>query len=215
VYASSAATYGGIEAVVSETLPLASLRPLNMYGYSKHLFDRYAEQTGMLAGITGLKYFNVYGPNENHKGEMRSVVYKAFHQIQETGAVSLFKSYKAEYADGGQQRDFLYVKDAVDATIFLAENVDGGGLYNIGSGEPNTWLSLVNSIFTALGKPPSVKFIDMPDYLRPKYQYFTCADIGKLRAAGFNKKSTPLADAVADYVKRYLVPGKHLGDEAA
>ena len=215
VYASSAATYGGIEAIVSETLPLASLRPLNMYGYSKHLFDRYAEQAGILGQITGLKYFNVYGPNENHKGDMRSVVYKAFHQIQETGAVSLFKSYKAEYADGGQKRDFLYVKDAVDATIFLAENVNGGGLYNIGSGEPNTWLSLVNSIFAALNREPNVKFIDMPDYLRPKYQYFTCADTGKLRAAGFTRKSTPLADAVADYVKRYLVPGKHLGDEAA
>jgi len=215
VYASSAATYGSIEAVVSEGSPLASLRPLNMYGYSKHLFDKYAEQAGMLPEITGLKYFNVYGPNENHKGEMRSVVYKAFHQIQETGAVSLFKSYKAEYPDGGQKRDFLYVKDAVDATIFLAENVDGGGLYNIGSGEPNTWLALVNAIFGALGRQPSVKFIDMPDYLRPKYQYFTCADISKLRAAGFSKKITTLADAVADYVRQYLVPGRHLGDEAS
>ena len=215
VYASSAATYGSIEAVVSEVLPLGSLRPLNMYGYSKHLFDKYAERAGILPEITGLKYFNVYGPNENHKGEMRSVVYKAFHQIQETGAVSLFKSYKAEYPDGGQKRDFLYVKDAVNATIFLAEKVDGGGLYNIGSGEPNTWLALVNAIFAAVGRQPSVKFIDMPDYLRPKYQYFTCADISKLRAAGFSKTITPLADAVADYVRQYLVPGNHLGDEAS
>lgn len=215
VYASSAATYGSIEAVVSETLPLGALRPLNMYGYSKHLFDKYAEQAGILSHITGLKYFNVYGPNENHKGEMRSVVYKAFHQIQETGAVSLFKSYRTEYADGGQKRDFLYVKDAVNATIFLAENVAGGGLYNIGSGKPNTWLTLVNAIFAALDREPTVNFIDMPDYLRPKYQYFTCADVTKLRAAGFTREVTPLSDAVADYVKNYLIPGKRLGDEAA
>lgn len=213
VYASSAATYGSIAAGVPESVPLSSLRPLNMYGYSKHLFDCYAERAGILPHITGLKYFNVFGPNEHHKGEMRSVVHKAFQQIQKTGSVSLFKSYKPEYPDGGQKRDFFYVKDAVAATIFLAEHVGGGGLFNLGSGQPNTWISLVTPIFAALGREPKIEFIEMPDYLRPKYQYFTSADIGKLRSAGFEREITPLADAVTDYVKNYLMPGRYLGDE--
>jgi ADP-L-glycero-D-manno-heptose 6-epimerase len=143
---------------------------------------------------------------------MRSVVHKAFHQIQETGVVSLFKSYRPEFSDGGQRRDFLYVKDAVAATVFLAEQVDGGGLFNIGSGEPNTWLTLVHAIFNALGREPKIQFIEMPEYLREKYQYFTCADIDKLRSSGFTHKMTKLPDAVYDYVKHYLIPGKHLGD---
>jgi ADP-L-glycero-D-manno-heptose 6-epimerase len=163
VYASSAATYGAIAESLPETTSLSTLRPLNMYGYSKHLFDCYAERAGFLDKITGLKYFNVFGPNENHKGDMRSVVYKAFHQIQQTGAVSLFKSYKPEYPDGGQMRDFFYVKDAVAATVFLAEKVNGGGLFNLGSGEPNTWLALVNPIFTALGREPNIKFTPLAD----------------------------------------------------
>ena len=215
VYASSAATYGAVAESLPETTPLSALRPLNMYGYSKHMFDVYAEQAGFLDKITGLKYFNVYGPNENHKGDMRSVVYKAFHQIQQTGAVSLFKSYKPEYTDGGQMRDFFYVKDAVAATVFLAQNVQGGGLFNLGSGEPNTWLALVNPIFKALGREPNIKFVDMPEAMRSKYQYFTSANISKLRAAGFNRKLTPLADAVTDYVKNYLLTGLPLGDEPA
>ncbi|HEY7306865.1 MAG TPA: ADP-glyceromanno-heptose 6-epimerase [Bryobacteraceae bacterium] len=213
VYASSAATYGSIAAGLPETVNLDSLRPLNMYGYSKHLFDLYAARQGMLPRMTGLKYFNVFGPNEYHKGEMRSVAHKAFHQIMETGTVSLFKSYRPEFSDGGQRRDFLYVKDAVAATIFLAEHECGGGLYNIGSGEPNTWLSLVRAIFAALSREPKIQFIEMPEYLREKYQYFTCAHIDKLRSAGFKQKMTPLHDAVYDYVRHYLVPGKHLGDE--
>lgn len=214
VYASSAATYGAIAAGLPETVDLDSLRPLNMYGYSKHMFDQYASRTGMLPRITGLKYFNVFGPNEDHKGDMRSVVHKAFHQIQETGSVSLFKSYRPEFRDGEQRRDFLYVKDAAAATVHLAEHEDGGGLFNIGSGEPNTWRALVDAIFRALSLEPKVEFIDMPEYLREKYQYFTCAHIHKLRESGFTQKMTPLSDGVYDYVKRYLVPGKHLGDEA-
>jgi ADP-L-glycero-D-manno-heptose 6-epimerase len=215
VYASSAATYGAVAESLPETTQLSTLRPLNMYGYSKHLFDCHAEQGGFLNRITGLKYFNVYGPNENHKGEMRSVVYKAFHQIQQTGAVSLFKSYKPEYPDGGQMRDFFYVKDAVAATVFLAEHVNGGGLYNLGSGQPHTWLELVTPIFKALGREPNIKFVDMPEGMRSKYQYFTSANIAKLRAAGFDRKLTALADAVTDYVKNYLLTGLHLGDEPA
>ena len=213
VYASSAATYGEAAAEIPETVALSTLRPLNMYGYSKHLFDCYAERAGFLDRITGLKYFNVFGPNEYHKGDMRSVVHKAYGQIEESGRASLFKSYRAEYPDGGQCRDFLYVKDAVAATLFLAEHVNGGGLFNVGSGEPNTWRTLVESIFGALGREPEIEYVDLPEYLRAKYQYFTRAKIDKLRAAGFCRPMTPLPEAVGDYVSGYLVSGRHLGDE--
>jgi ADP-L-glycero-D-manno-heptose 6-epimerase len=213
VYASSAATYGSIAAALPETVTLESLRPLNMYGYSKHLFDTYAERAGLLPRITGLKYFNVFGPNEEHKGDMRSVVNKAFHQIQQTGRMSLFKSYRPEFRDGEQRRDFLYVKDAVAATIYLAENVDGGGLFNIGSGEPHTWISLAKAIFSALAKEPEIDFVDMPEALRETYQYFTCAHVDKLRSAGFTPPFRSLDAAVCEYVTQYLLPGRHLGDE--
>jgi ADP-L-glycero-D-manno-heptose 6-epimerase len=213
VYASSAATYGALEADLSESRPLHTLRPLNMYGYSKHLFDCYAERMGILPRLTGLKYFNIFGPNEDHKGEMRSVVHKAFGQIQQTGRLSLFKSYRSEFPNGGQRRDFLYVKDAVAATVHLAENVDGGGLYNIGSGVASTWLSLGEAIFSALGLQPQINFIDMPESLRGKYQYFTCAEVAKLRATGFTRPVTPLDEAVEDYVKNYLQTEARLGDE--
>jgi len=213
VYASSAATYGEDAAGVPETKPLAKLRPLNMYGYSKHMFDLYAEKSGMLPRITGVKYFNVFGPNESHKADMRSVVHKAYEQIKTRGVVSLFKSYRPEYADGGQMRDFFYVKDAVDATIYLGEHVDGGGLYNLGSGEANTWIGLVTPIFEALGLETKIEFVEMPETLRAKYQYLTTADISKLRAAGFSRPMTKLSDAVTDYVKNYLAPGRFLGDE--
>jgi ADP-L-glycero-D-manno-heptose 6-epimerase len=213
LYASSAATYGGIAAALPETIELASLRPMNMYGYSKHMFDRYAERANILSQITGLKFFNVFGPNEYHKGNMRSVVYKAYHQIRGSGVAQLFKSYRPEFPDGQQRRDFLYVKDAVAATVFLAEHVDGGGLFNIGSGEPSTWKDLVKAIFEAMGKEPKIEYIEMPEHLRPNYQYFTCAHISKLRAAGFEQPFTPLHEAVFDYVAHYLSPGRHLGDE--
>lgn len=213
LYASSAATYGNIAAAMPESSDLNRLRPLNMYGYSKHLFDLYAERRGILPAVTGLKYFNLFGPNENHKGNMRSVVNKAFHQIRETGTAQLFKSYRPEFPDGGQRRDFYYVKDAVAATVFLAEHVDGGGLFNIGSGRPHTFLDLASAIFDALGRDRDIEFIDMPEYLREKYQYFTCANTSKLRAAGFENKPTPLHDAVSDYVRHYLIPDKRLGDE--
>lgn len=213
VYASSAATYGSRERDLSENVPLASLRPLNMYGYSKHLFDCYAEREGFLPRITGLKYFNVFGPNERHKGEMRSVVLKAFEQIQERGRVSLFKSYRPEFADGCQQRDFLYVKDAADITVTLAEAVEGGGLFNVGSATANTWVALVEAIFDALGKSTEIEFVEIPEELKGKYQYYTRADISKLRAAGYAQPITPLRDGVRDYVQNYLVPGRGLGEE--
>jgi len=213
VYASSAATYGdGAHGMDDKMDDLAKLRPLNMYGYSKHLFDLYAHRAGLAQRIVGLKYFNVFGPNENHKGDMRSVVNKAFDQIRTSGKVQLFKSHRPDYRDGEQQRDFLYVKDAVHMTLSLASQPLAGGLYNIGSGEARTWLDLVTAIFSALGLPPRIEFVDMPAHLREKYQYHTCADIGRLRSAGYKDPVTPLAAAVADYVKNYLVPGRLLGD---
>jgi ADP-L-glycero-D-manno-heptose 6-epimerase len=214
IYASSAATYGdGSQGMDDRDLALERLRPLNMYGYSKHLFDLHARRLGWLDRIVGLKYFNVFGPNEAHKGEMRSVVAKAHRQIQESGKIGLFKSYNPKYMDGGQMRDFLYVKDAVEMTLHFAEKGStAAGLYNLGSGEANTWLTLAEAIFAALGRTPDIEFIEMPEVLREKYQYFTKADISKLRASGYDRPVTPLGEAVADYVRNYLVPDKRLGD---
>jgi len=214
IYASSAATYGdGAQGMDDRSADLAALRPLNMYGYSKHLFDLYAQRAGILDAIVGVKYFNVYGPNEDHKADMRSLVNKAYQQILETGKVRLFKSYKPEYKDGEQMRDFLYVKDAIEMTIHFAETAtNAGGLYNLGSGEANTWLTLSRAIFSALGREPQIEFIEMPEVLRGKYQYYTKADIAKLRNTGYAKPLTPLPEAVRDYVQSYMVPGKKLGD---
>ena len=213
VYASSAATYGAREDDFREDLPLSSLRPLNMYGYSKHLFDQYAEQQDILGQMVGLKYFNVFGPNEDHKGDMRSVVHKAFHQIRETGKLELFRSHRPDFEDGCQQRDFLYVKDAAAMTVHLANSHDASGLYNLGSGAAHTWLDLGRAIFAALDRAPNIEFIPMPEILRGKYQYRTCATIDKLRDSGYKPAITPLADAVADYVRNYLIPDHRLGDE--
>ncbi len=211
VYASSAATYGGREGRVSESTPLEALRPLNMYGYSKHLFDLHAHRHGYLDRITGLKYFNVFGPNEQHKGDMRSMVDKAFRQITGTGAMRLFKSYRDAYADGEQRRDFLYIKDAVDMTLHLTEQPPRG-LVNLGSGHSHTWLELAHAVFEAVGRPPHVEFIEMPDSLRHQYQYDTCADDTRLRASGYDRPATALADAIHDYVREYLMPDRRLGD---
>ena len=213
VYASSAATYGALEDGLREDLPSGSLRPLNLYGYVKHLFDCYAERAGLMDHIVGLKYFNIFGPNEDHKGEMRSVVHKAFQQIRETGKLQLFKSYRPEFADGCQQRDFLYVKDAAAMTVHLARRPDATGLFNVGSGAPHTWLELAGAIFAAMGCEPRIEFIPMPDGLREKYQYRTRAEIGKLRSTGYGAPMTSLHDAVSDYIRGYLVPGYRLGDE--
>jgi ADP-L-glycero-D-manno-heptose 6-epimerase len=214
IYASSAATYGdGAQGMDDKEAAIERLRPLNMYGYSKHLFDLYARRLGWLDRIVGVKYFNVFGPNEDHKGDMRSVVAKANIQIRDSGKIGLFKSYDPKYPDGGQMRDFLYVKDAVDMTLHFAENGNTScGLYNLGSGEANTWVTLANAIFAALGREPKIEFVEMPETLRAKYQYYTKADISKLRTSGYQKPITPLPEAVADYVRNYLVPGKRLGD---
>jgi ADP-L-glycero-D-manno-heptose 6-epimerase len=214
IYASSAATYGdGSQGMDDLDASIERLRPLNMYGYSKHLFDLHARRLGWLERIVGVKYFNVFGPNEDHKGDMRSVVSKANAQIRESGKIGLFKSYDPRYKDGGQMRDFLYVKDAVEMTLHFAEKgSSAAGLFNLGSGEANTWMTLAEAIFAALGRPPDIEFVDMPDVLRAKYQYYTKADITKLRSSGYDKPITPLAAAVADYVRNYLVPDKRLGD---
>jgi len=216
VYASSAATYGdGSAGMDDRTENLRVFRPLNLYGYSKQLFDLYASREEILPDIVGVKYFNVFGPNEFHKGDMRSLVCKAFEQIRDTGRIRLFKSYKPEYPDGGQMRDFIYIKDAVKMTLHLAENEDAGGLFNIGSGVARTWLDLAHALFAALGKPPQIEFIDMPENLKDQYQYHTCADIGKLREAGYSAPTTSLEDAVSDYAIHFLLPGKRLGETLA
>ncbi|MDQ2865777.1 MAG: ADP-glyceromanno-heptose 6-epimerase [Candidatus Eremiobacteraeota bacterium] len=209
IYASSAATYGAIEDELCETADLGTLRPLNMYAYSKHLFDLYAARSGIAAHVAGIKYFNVFGPNEDHKAEMRSIVFKAFDQITGTGSVRLFKSYRPRYADGEQQRDFLYVKDAVDMTIHVARS-GIVGIVNVGSGERHTWLDMVRPIFSALQLPERVEFIDMPAQLRDKYQYSTCAKMERLHDSGYTRRPRPLEEAVRDYVTRYLVPGRVL-----
>ena len=214
VYASSCATYGdGTLGYKDDESAIEELRPLNMYGYSKQMFDLYAKQRGWLDKLVGCKFSNVYGPNEFHKGNMRSVVLRAFEQITATGKMGLFKSYNPEYADGEFKRDFLYVKDAVKMLWHLAcVNKDAHGLFNIGSGRAETWNALAEAAFSALGKPCNIEYIEMPEHLRSKYQYYTCAEMDKLRAAGYTQEATSLKDAVHDYLVNYCLQGKYLGD---
>lgn len=211
IYASSAATYGdgslGFED--REELPV-SLRPMNMYGYSKNLFDIKAHREGWLKYIVGLKYFNVYGPNEYHKGDMRSVVHKAFEQIRDTGKVRLFKSLHPDYSDGEQMRDFVYIKDAVNMTLYFLENKKGG-LYNVGTGRSRTWNDLVKSIFNALDKPQTIEYIDLPWEIADRYQYYTEAKMEKIKKAGYSDNTTSLENGVTDYVKNYLMKDLYLG----
>jgi len=211
VYASSAATYGDGSADFSDDEEkIENLKPLNMYGYSKQLFDLWARRTGLLKKIVGLKYFNVFGPNEYHKGDMRSFVIKAFEQINTTGKVHLFKSHNPKYADGEYVRDFLYVKDAVGMTLFFLDNAKLSGLFNIGAGRARTWNDLVKAVFAAMDKKPNIEYIEMPDSIRNQYQYFTQADITKLKQAGYKEELTSLEDGVKDYVQNYLQKSKYL-----
>lgn len=213
VYASSAATYGdGTQGMSDIAENLNIFRPLNVYGYSKHLFDCYALKKGWLEKIVGLKYFNVFGPNENHKDDMRSLVNKAYTQIKETGRIKLFKSHNQNYKDGEFGRDFLYVKDAVAMTLHLAENQNANGLFNIGSGVMNTWNELAYSVFDAFNQEPKIDYIEMPESIRGSYQYHTQADISRLRSVGYENEITPLREAVSDYIQNYLMKDKHLGD---
>ena len=211
VYASSAATYGdGSAGMDDNEFILDALRPLNMYGYSKHLFDLHAKRAGFLNKIVGLKYFNVFGPNEDHKGDMRSLVHKSFAQVQSEGVIRLFKSYRKEYKNGEQKRDFLYVKDCVAMTLHLAATPKANGLFNIGSGGARSWVDLANAVFIALKKKPNIKFIEMPETIRDKYQYFTQANLLRLRGAGYTAPVTSLENAVFDYVRKYLLLDKRL-----
>jgi len=201
VYASSAATYGNGKLGFSddhELIPL--LKPLNPYGFSKQLFDLWLYSKGLLNKVVGLKYFNVFGEKEFHKGEMRSVVLKAYEQIKKEGKVRLFKSYHPDYPDGGQKRDFIYVKDAVSATLFFFENREAKGIYNVGTGKARSFKALAEAVFKALKLEVNIEYIDMPENLKKQYQYFTQADITKLRKAGYEKPMHELEEAVEKYI---------------
>ncbi|MGL1861026.1 MAG: ADP-glyceromanno-heptose 6-epimerase [Pseudodesulfovibrio sp.] len=205
INASSAATYGdGEYGFDDDEAGIEKLRPLNMYGYSKQLFDLWAKENELLDRIVSLKFFNVYGPNEFHKDDMRSVICKAYKQISETGQLKLFKSYRDEYAHGGQKRDFVYIKDVVNIMGWLLENPDVGGIYNVGTGTSRTWNDLGNAVFSAMDREPNIDYIEMPESIRDKYQYYTEAKMDKLIAAGCDVKLTSLEDGAADYVKNYL-----------
>jgi ADP-L-glycero-D-manno-heptose 6-epimerase len=208
IYASSAATYGdGSAGFSDDEAGIETFRPLNMYGYSKHLFDLWARRTGLLKSIVGLKYFNVFGPNEYHKAGMRSFVIKAFEQIKAKGKVGLFKSQDPKYADGE-----YYVKDAADMTLFFLDNPQVAGLFNIGTGQARTWNDLVKAVFAAMDAEPYIEYIEMPDSVRNQYQYYTQADIKKLRNTGYKKQTTTLEEAITQYVRGYLLESKYLGD---
>ncbi len=210
ITASSAATYGdgslGYSDFDSKT---ASYSPLNMYGMSKHIFDKWAVRHGIYRKIVGLKFFNVYGPHECHKGDMRSVVWKAYQQIREEGRVELFKSYNPDYADGEFVRDFVYVDDAVKVMLYFWQNPEINGLFNCGTGQARSWNDLAKAVFAALRLPPNIVYKDMPENLRPKYQYFTQANLTKLRGCGYKEEFISLEDGVAKYVAwlRQVYPG--------
>jgi ADP-L-glycero-D-manno-heptose 6-epimerase len=213
IYASSAATYGngaqGFDDSFSRA-SLAKLRPLNAYGWSKHVIDRrLARKVEACDKLppqwVGLKFFNVYGPNEYHKGTMRSVVARNFAEVQRGVSLRLFRSYNAEYTDGGQMRDFIYVRDCVDVILWLLKNPKVSGLFNLGTGQARTWMDLANALYGALGRRPNVEIIDMPAELQPKYQYYTQAKMNRLHQIGYSCPFTSLEDGIGDYVKNYLV----------
>ena len=211
IYASSAATYGaGENGYSDDKSTLENLTPLNLYGYSKQWFDLWAKEAEALETIVGLKYFNVFGPNEYHKGNMQSMVRKGFLQARDADSLNLFKSYKPGYEDGGQERDFLYVRDAVAMTLFFIERKDIGGIFNVGSGKARNWNDLASAVFQALNKKLNIKYIEMPESIRNQYQYHTCAEMGKIRSAGYTKSITSLEEGVSDYIKNYLISDKHL-----
>ena len=207
LYASSAATYGGGEHGFDDTADITPLRPLNPYGQSKQDFDVWAlAQEDKPPFWVGLKFFNVFGPNEYHKGRMASVVMHAFNQIKENGSLKLFQSHHPDYTDGGQIRDFIYVKDLLSLMWFWYQKRTASGIYNAGTGTARTFNDLANAIFAALHHPPKINYIPTPEDIRDKYQYFTEAKMGKTRNAGYTKSFYELEDAVADYVQNYLTP---------
>lgn len=209
IYASSAATYGsGEHGFVDDENQLFRLLPLNPYGYSKHLFDCWVHQHNLFEKFVGVKFFNVFGPNEYHKGLMRSVICKAYEEIRRTNTINLFKSYNSSYGDGQQLRDFIYVKDCVDVLVWFLEHREVSGLFNLGTGKARTWNDVAHALFRALDLPPAIRYIEMPDDIKPNYQYFTQAEMSKLRRAGYTAPFTSLEDAVSDYVCNYLHPSQ-------
>ncbi len=212
IYASSAATYGMGELGYEDSHDIVSdLQPLNPYGKSKNDFDIWAlKQDKKPFFWAGLKFFNVYGPNEQHKGRMSSVVFQAYNQIKSKGKMVLFRSHNPDYPDGGQRRDFIYVKDIVDVILFLIEERPQPGIYNLGTGSSSTFLDLVNFTFAAMSMEPDIEFMDTPEDIRDKYQYFTEAKMEKLRSIGYNRPFTSLEDGVSDYVRNYLTPHSEL-----
>lgn len=210
IYASSAATYGGGEAgYKDDDATTCTLRPLNLYGYSKQLFDLWVVRNGLQKKFTGLKFFNVFGPNEYHKGGMRSLVCKAFPEASSGGPVKLFKSYLPGFSDGEQKRDFVYVKDVSEIIFFFLQNPGISGIFNVGSGRARSWNSLAKALFSAIGLPEKIEYIEMPESIRDKYQYFTEANISKLASTGFRHSFFSLEDAVKDYAG-YLKAGAHI-----
>lgn len=206
IYASSAATYGdGSQGFEDNERKLDLLKPLNPYGESKHLFDLWARDNGLLQKIVGLKFFNVYGPNEYHKGDMASVVWKAFNSIQTTGSFSLFKSYHPDYKDGEQKRDFVYVKDCCNVMSWFLQHPFTNGIFNVGSGKASSWNELIQAVFAAVSKPANIRYIEMPEALKGQYQYFSEAPMKKLASAGYTQPFSPLKRGVADYVKQHLL----------
>jgi len=204
IYASSAATYGDGSNGYSDDE--RNLKPLNYYGISKYLFDEWAlQQKEVPPQWVGLKFFNVYGPHEEHKGRMASVARHGFYQVTEDKEIRLFKSYKQGFVDGGQKRDFVYVKDVVDVILFFLDHPDKNGIFNVGTGRSETFMDVAQAVFAVLGEKENIKFIDMPEDLKGKYQYFTQADISKLRATGYEKPFMTVMEGVEDYVKDYLL----------
>lgn len=212
IYASSAATYGlGEHGYKDDEQKIPLLKPLNPYGDSKNDFDKWAiVQKQTPPNWQGLKFFNVYGPNEYHKARMASVIFHAYHQIKSTGKVKLFRSHNPEYKDGEQLRDFVYVKDVVNVIWYLFKNQPKSGIYNLGSGTARTFLDLTRATFKALNVEANIEFVATPIDIRDKYQYFTEADMQKLKSAGYSKPFTTLEEGVTDYVKNYLVPHTYL-----
>lgn len=206
IYASSAATYGDGSNGFGDKIDIDELRPLNAYGYSKHLFDLWVKHqaTSSPAQHVGLKFFNVYGPNEYYKGSMASMVYHGFNQIKATGKIKLFKSYRSDYGDGAQLRDFVYVKDVCNVVLWFLENKSVNGLFNVGTGKARSFGELAHAIFHELGLKTNIEYIDMPEGLKEKYQYHTQAEMKKLRDAGYKEKFTTLESGVRDYVIGYL-----------
>ncbi len=207
IYASSAATYGDGSEGFDDCIDIDKLQPLNGYGYSKHLFDLWVKHqaTTFPKQYVGLKFFNVYGPNEYFKGNMASMVFHGYKQIMETGKIRLFKSYNSDYEDGGQLRDFVYVKDICDLICWLLNHKNISGLFNVGTGQARSFRELAEAVFKAMEITPDIEYIDMPEYLKKRYQYYTKAELSQLKKAGYHKEFMTIKDGAEDYVTNYLI----------